>query len=268
MNTRSSLALLTGVLLVSLPTLPAAAQDDAPTMGINFWQCDWGRLGELVTLADSLVMPVAQAMVNEGTILNYGLLSHDWADEWNMVIYMSTPDTPSYLAAFEELNRRVGEQHPDAPPITDYCSIHKDNIYTVPAVTQSNQPLPTDPDNRPAVAVSMWQCNFAAMERLTQMEDSLMVPIAQELVDAGTIYAYGHMNHQWGDEWNYVNYITAPDAAAAMAANDEISRLFGERHPDMEEDPFFLESCKAHRDNIYVHRIGTMPPEQQEAGSQ
>jgi len=97
---------------------PDTEEAQNPTIGVNYWKCDWAR-------------------VNEGEISGGGMLTHQWGDEWNVVFYMTAPDTPSYLTAFQEAGRRFEERHPDATPITEYCSEHKDNIYTLRSATEA-----------------------------------------------------------------------------------------------------------------------------------
>lgn len=132
---------LLALLLCALPAT-ALAQDapnveepQGPTVGLSYWKCDWQNLSEIEQVGDSLITPIYQELVDEGQILGFGMLSHQWGDEWNIIFYMSAPDTPSYLAAFEEANQRIAERHPDLTPLTEYCSEHKDNIYTVTTAT-------------------------------------------------------------------------------------------------------------------------------------
>lgn len=128
-------ASLLAVLICALPA--TALGQDNPTVGVSYWKCDWANLQEIQQTADSIVTPIYQEMVDEGTIMNWGMLTHQWGDSWNIVMYTTAADTPAYLNATQEANQRIQERHPDLTPLTDYCTEHKDNIYTLSTGTSS-----------------------------------------------------------------------------------------------------------------------------------
>jgi hypothetical protein len=114
----------------------AFAQTATPTVGVSYWKCNFAHMGKLTGAADSLLAPIAQELVDEGSLYAFGTLTHTWGDEWNLVFYWTAEDIPAFLDAWQEMTRRINERHPDAFPITDYCTDHKDNIYTQVAGTQ------------------------------------------------------------------------------------------------------------------------------------
>lgn len=127
-----TLALVGAGLLVA----PVQAQEEEnPTVGVSYWKCDWAEMEELEQIADSVAVPIYQEMVDEGEIRNWEMMTHQWGDSWNVVFSITADDTPSFLEAFEEANRRMQEQHPDLAPLSEYCSDHKDNIYTLSSST-------------------------------------------------------------------------------------------------------------------------------------
>ena len=118
------------------PTLSLAQESEPfPTIVLSSWKCDWTKLGTIAQSNDSLRTPIAQELVNEGKLINYGMLTHDFADEWNVVTYRTAADKTAFFEAAAELNRRFTERHPDAPSLTDYCTEHKDNIYVLRTFT-------------------------------------------------------------------------------------------------------------------------------------
>ena len=52
------------------------------------------------------------------------------------------------------------------------------------------------------------------MDQVIEQNRERWLPIAQELVDEGAILGYGALRHHWGDEWNYVEWISAANRAA------------------------------------------------------
>ncbi|MCH8123856.1 MAG: hypothetical protein IH853_12135 [Bacteroidetes bacterium] len=118
------------------PTLSLAQESEPrPTVALSSWKCDWTKLGTIAQLSDSLWVPIEQELVNEGKLTNYGMLIHDWADEWNVVFYRTAVDKTAFFEARAEFGRRFTERHPDAPSLTDYCTEHKDNIYVLRSFT-------------------------------------------------------------------------------------------------------------------------------------
>ena len=135
-----SLALLAAFVLPA-SALAQDGDDDAdgmdsaspsPTLVISSWKCDFRKLGEINAAMDSVALPVYQAMVDEGLVQAWGIFYHDWADEWNLNFYTVTKDKPSFFAAWTEAGRRIGEIVGDSPnPVLEYCTEHKDGIYTL-----------------------------------------------------------------------------------------------------------------------------------------
>lgn len=110
-----------------------------------------------------------------------------------------------------------------------------------------------------ALFISQWQCPAAALRGIARQYDSLVVPVEQELVNEGKLYGAGMFFHEWGDEWNLNWYRLGENRDQVFAALPEINRRLRERHPDA---PNMLESCAAHRDNIYWWGPRTAPPSQ------
>ena len=81
--------------------------------------------------------PIMNEMIAEGKFLDYGILSHNWGDEWNVVDYTLVAGLDDFFANFSELISRVtaaapqddSENDEDAPSLAS-CTEHKDNIYS------------------------------------------------------------------------------------------------------------------------------------------
>ena len=127
--------LLAAVLVCASPTWAAAQQIvDAGTMHLSRAKCSWGVLDEITELTDSVYLPIAQGMVEEGLMLAYGLLLHDYGDAWNVAWYTIASDRQAMFSAREELTRRVEELFPDLNFLVwfaERCHEHEDLIYNV-----------------------------------------------------------------------------------------------------------------------------------------
>ena len=92
------------------------AQEEEPsndTVQLNFWKCDYAEFENMPQVVDSIWTPIAQESVNEGKLLYFQFLRHDFSDEWNFVLYYRTKDIPSFLDVWGEMNSRIQERYPD-----------------------------------------------------------------------------------------------------------------------------------------------------------
>ena len=130
---------VTLVLSFALLAPAAVAAQDGPLPGtvvLSFNKCDLDQVGYLARLTDSAVVPIAQELVNEGMIFNYGLMTHNWGDEWNVVYYYVAESHRAFLDFWSEFVSRIQQRHPDLfGEFQERCSEHKDNIYGHSAFT-------------------------------------------------------------------------------------------------------------------------------------
>ena len=135
MRTRMA-TLIAAALALSAGTGPASAQE-APQPGLvtmRYYQCGVGDLDDAVGLLGGTWRDVADELVAEGVLLGYGILTHAWGDEWNLVDYIAAADMESFQAGWAELLRRYQARDRDGSDIdelNELCPTHKDNIYSV-----------------------------------------------------------------------------------------------------------------------------------------
>lgn len=81
---------------------------------------------------DSLAAPVLDELVDEGLLYGWGVLTHAWGDEYNYNIYYIAKDHASFVKAFDEFVKRMGERHPDSwRKVVQHLKAHKDNMYSI-----------------------------------------------------------------------------------------------------------------------------------------
>ena len=241
--------LLALLLLVALPAL-AQNDEDTPTFITTVHKCDLGGLDALIDHERERALPIMQAAVDDGTILSAGEARHQWGDEWNLLTWVSGPDLPATLAGWEAMVSTYGETYPDDSLFGETCSAHRDYVYTRRAWAAPQNPPEIDPDNPPTLAVSYYSCDWSAVNDIVEDYREKAAPIAQALVNEGTMGSQGLYTHDWGDEWNIVLTRTAAD----IGALDSAVRAYGERYQAEhgEAAPSMLEEhCSAHKDNIY-----------------
>ena len=69
--------------------------------------------------------------------------------------------------------------------------------------------VPTLASAQGVLVVSQNKCQLDKQSDIRAFADSATIPIAQELVNEGKLWAAGTAYHAWGDEWNVVNWYTA-----------------------------------------------------------
>jgi hypothetical protein len=129
--------LLSATLVAFLVFAPPALAQDSPQPGtvvVRYFECDLGATGEAIQFLNGNWRQVANELVEEGMLFDYGILTHAWGDEWNVVDYFVTESQPAFQEAWGELLRRLAPLDPDGEGVarfTEICRRHKDNIYGV-----------------------------------------------------------------------------------------------------------------------------------------
>lgn len=105
--------------------------DDAfRTEVVSYYRCDFDKMGDIASSVDSLWLPIARDMVEEGLYGSWGMMGHAWAGYENIIFFRTTKDQPSFFTAQEEFGRRLEEMHPDSDALHG-CSAHRDAFYGV-----------------------------------------------------------------------------------------------------------------------------------------
>ncbi len=100
---------LLAVLLLAFPATTIA--QEAPVVVLQFWKCDGLALADLRASSDSIWIPLAQELVNEGKFDIVQMLETGYGDEWNVVYYYRSKDPETYFAAWEEWVARVNDRY-------------------------------------------------------------------------------------------------------------------------------------------------------------
>lgn len=111
--------------------VPAIDPENPPTLAISYYTCDYSALGDIVENYREKAMPIAQALIDEGAMGSEGLYTHDWGDEWNLVITRTAANVGALDSALDTFGERYQAEHGEDAPnmIQEHCSAHKDNIY-------------------------------------------------------------------------------------------------------------------------------------------
>lgn len=112
-----------------------SAQDaTAGVTVVRYFECGLADLGEAVEMLNGSWRGYAEELIEEGLLVDYGILTHSWGDEWNLVDWFAATDQAAFQAAWRELLLRFQEDDSDGEQFTRFgelCPRHKDNIYSV-----------------------------------------------------------------------------------------------------------------------------------------
>ena len=117
-----------------LPTALEAQEPPTPThVVLRYFHCPNQGMAVRMFQAGE---PAVQQMVEEGTFIGYGLMTHNWGDEWNVIDYFLIDGLDGFFANFAEATRRAtaySEENAEEefPPFEEVCIAHKDNIYNM-----------------------------------------------------------------------------------------------------------------------------------------
>jgi len=128
---------------LAVPLLVASIAHAQGTLVVSQQKCAIGKVDQLHQMIDSMWLPAAQELVNEGKLLAAGSAYHSWGDEWNVVLWYTAADIPTFLAAFDDMFGRVNQRYPTL--ITQFqasCTEHKDSFYIA---GKSTTPPPAAP---------------------------------------------------------------------------------------------------------------------------
>lgn len=133
---RRAMPFLIALFILAILPSPTQAQEEATATHtvVRFFKCN--PQGTAIRMFQN-TRHVAQEMVEEGKFVSYGILSHNWGDEWNVIDYINVDGLSSFFANFSEWTRRTNEAveamdiPEDAPAFNEICTEHKDNIYRI-----------------------------------------------------------------------------------------------------------------------------------------
>ena len=102
-----------------------------PTIVFSQNKCDYGEMGALREDVEKIMAPILNDLVQEGKLLNWGVLEHAWGDEWNWNMYYVSKDIPVFLESFNKMiSKAMNADQQFVENFWDRCFEHKDAMYT------------------------------------------------------------------------------------------------------------------------------------------
>lgn len=90
-------------------------------------------MGKMMEMGDKNFGPILDALVEEGKLVGWGVLTHAWGDEWNYNIYYVTKDAAAFFDFWQEYVSRVDQSQ--WQEVVGMIKEHKDNMYSIAKMT-------------------------------------------------------------------------------------------------------------------------------------
>ena len=136
MRVRLSLLAFLALGLIVAPNALAQEQEETrPNIVVmRYYECALGNLARAAELLNGDWRDVMEELEEEGLIQGFGILTHAWGDEWNLVDWFAVENMHGFHTAWAEAVSRVGARDPDGGMYAEFvelCSRHKDNVYSI-----------------------------------------------------------------------------------------------------------------------------------------
>jgi hypothetical protein len=206
-----------------LPVVAGAQQEQEASRpyvyGIYF-ECDVARQGLADEIFELAYLPAFSAAVDDGTIGSFGWLAHHTGGTWRRLLYHSSPDMASLLAALEKVNSVIDEKYPElGRAFSEVCGTHEDYIWQGVAGSRGTEVA----QPRGEVGFSVYlQCDMDRESRADELVSTVFAPVYNRQVAAGKLVSWGWMQHVVGGKWRRITTMTANDEASLMAARAAI----------------------------------------------
>lgn len=129
---RTLLYTLLGLLFATVTYAQDGNRPEPVFLVVNQNQVAMTDMGALNSMWFDKAVPVLDKMKEEGLVLDFGLFTHAWGDEWNFNFFFITKSHEDFVKAWDEYIKRMREKHPDS--LTEWVSkikAHKDNMYSL-----------------------------------------------------------------------------------------------------------------------------------------
>lgn len=235
-------------LAMSLLALTAMAQDEESSRFTyaTYFHCDTSK----EDAADALMerdAPIIDGLVEDGTILGWGWLSHHTGGSWRRIRYHVADSAEGAIAALTAMGDAVTEVHGEddaaGDAFSEACPRHDDYLWHVEAGSVGEE-------QRGDVGFSVYHyCDINREERADEIVSEHIAPILDKMVEDGKLTTWGWASHVIGGRVRRLQTMTAADMGALLSARQEaIDTIYAEDDKAGEE---FSDICGEHVDYIW-----------------
>ncbi len=137
MKAWSTLLAFLGLGLLMAPGAVAQEEEENAEPGIlvmRYFECGLGNTARAVEMLNGDWRDVMRELEDEGMIAGFGILTHGWGDEWNVMDWFAVEDMHAFHTAWAEAVSRMNTRDPEGQMFSEFseiCPRHKDNIWNV-----------------------------------------------------------------------------------------------------------------------------------------
>lgn len=97
---------------------------------LNQNRVNFSDQSEWVSIFREYAFPILKNFVDQGKLNRFGLLLHEWGDDWNVNYYFHTDDQAQFNATWAEYIAELRQKHPEQlTRLIELTQDHKDNLY-------------------------------------------------------------------------------------------------------------------------------------------
>ena len=93
------------------------------TLVMRYFECGLGNTARAVELLNAEWRDVMDELEDEGMIQGYGILTHGWGDEWNVMDWFAVENTHGFHTAWSEAVSRMGVRDPDGNVFGEFVKL-------------------------------------------------------------------------------------------------------------------------------------------------
>ena len=244
MRIRRTIGVLLGLSLAAGGAL-AQEEDASRFTYATYFHCKAG----MEEAADALMerdAPIIDGLVDDGTILAWGWLSHHTGGDWRRIRYHQSDTIEGAMTALQAVNDAVTEVHGEddaaADAFAEACPRHDDYLWQVEAGSVG--------EARGNIGFSVYHlCDINREDRADEIVKDHIAPILDEMVEDGKLTTWGWQSHVIGGRIRRLQTMTAVDLATLLSARQESIDLIYEENEEAGTE--FSEICGPHVDYVW-----------------
>jgi len=238
--TRSILLALLAAFLLASPSLVA---QDAPVVFSTYYECSQSSEDDLDPIVMSFIAPIYDAMVENGTINNWGWSAHRFGGDWRRLGFFIADNREAGWEARGQIIAAIQEDASSAMTfLNDTCPSHDDYIWEISASAAA----PADGGGESLT--TYYGCNFAREARADELVAEHLAPVLDSQVEAGLLTGWSWLVHDVGGGARRAAVFNGNSHLEILTARDNIVEAMGDEEAMAE----FSEICGNHTDYLWT----------------
>ncbi|MBT8057269.1 MAG: hypothetical protein KJO72_10080 [Gammaproteobacteria bacterium] len=230
---------------LALPFGLGAQEEEKETyIYATYFYCKADMEEQADELIEKNTKPIYDAAVADGTIAQWGWVSHHTGGKWRRIQYHMSDSVAGLLKAQETLSKRMEDAGVSNDGFAKACSSHDDYIWQV----ESGNGIT---DERATAGMSVYhECQINKEERADEIVEKVFAPVYNKAVEEGKIKSWGWNSHVVGGKYRRLGTMTADSFEGLIAARGEILQaLYGDGDNAVANE--FSDICTSHSDYLW-----------------